>query len=188
MKRLIPLAGIGLAVLTFQVSQSKPADAPAPTTTPAPVEPADDATAMDEVAASTYEHLSNVIIEVRKTEDDLIKSVLLGYHAAAQKHLRQAAADGKASHAEAAAAQVVNIANEGDKRIQAVRQRLAKAGHTHNTDADTKDDYMFINGKEKKELLALAQKLAKSATTKEGAEAASKELAGVFHKAIAAEK
>ncbi|MFO0956233.1 MAG: hypothetical protein U0800_02070 [Isosphaeraceae bacterium] len=182
MKRLIPLAGIGLAVLLFQVSQSRPVDPPGP---PAPQ---GDAAVMDEVAASTYEHLSTVIIETRKTEDDLVKSILLGYHAAAQMHLKEAAADGKATHMEAAAAHVANIANEGDKRILAIRQRLAKAGHTHNTDADTKDDYMFINSKEKKELVALAQKIAKTAPTKGDAEAAAKELSAAFGKAIAAEK
>lgn len=184
MNRLIPLAGIGLAVLLIQVSQSRPVDPPAP----AIEAPQADGAAMDEVAASTYEHLSTVIIETRKTEDDLVKSILLGYHAGAQRHLKDAAADGKATHMEAAAAHVANIANEGDKRILSIRQRLAKAGHTHNTDADTKDDYMFINGKEKKELVALAQKIAKTAPTKGDAEAASKELAAVFQKAIAAEK
>ena len=54
---------------------------------------------------------------------------------------------------------IADIANEGDKRIQAVRQRLSKAGHTHNTDADTKEDYMFVNSKEKKALLDLAKRV-----------------------------
>ena len=65
------------------------------------------------------------------------------------------------AHLEAAATEITNIANEGDKRIQAVRQRLTKAGHTHNTDEDTKDDYMFIDSKEKKELLDLGRKVAR---------------------------
>src|SRR5260370_493264 len=77
------------------------------------------------------------------TEDELVKSILIGYHTTAQNHLRAAARDaqGRAAHLEAAAAEVANIANEGDKRIQAIRQRLAKAGHTHNTDVETKEDY-----------------------------------------------
>lgn len=182
MKRLIPLAGIGLAVLMFQVSQSKPADAPPP----AP--PQGDTANMGVVAAATYEHLATVIIETRKTEEELVKGILIGYHAVAQHQLREAAASGKANLMEAAGAHVANIANEGDKRILAVRQRLAQAGHTHHTDAETKDDYLFVNGKEKKELVALAQKIAKTAPTKEGVDAVSKELSTAFHKAIAEEK
>ena len=111
-----------------------------------------------QVAASTYEHLATAIIEIEATEDELVKSILIGYHTAAQSHLRAAARDaqGRVGHLEAAAAEVTNIANEGDKRIQAVRQRLAKAGHTHNTDVETKADYMFVTNREKKGLLDLA--------------------------------
>src|SRR5262249_39104746 len=93
-----------------------------------------------QVAASTYEHLATAIIEIETTEDELVKSILIGYEMAARGHLRAAARDpqGRVRHLEAAAAEVTNIANEGDKQIQAVRQRLAKAGHTHNTDVETK--------------------------------------------------
>src|SRR5262245_27480077 len=92
---------------------------------------------MDRSAAATYENLATAIIAVEPTEDELVKSILLGYHAAAVGHLRAAASDAanREAHLEAAAAMIAAIANEGDKRIQAVRQRLAKAGHTHNTDA-----------------------------------------------------
>ena len=115
------------------------------------------------VAAATYEHLATAIIEIEATEDELVKSILIGYHTAAQGHLRAAVrdAEGRDRHLEAAAAEVANIANEGDKRIQAVRQRLAKAGHTHNTDVETKADYMFITNREKKGLLDLATKIAR---------------------------
>ena len=68
-------------------------------------------------------------------------------------------------HLEAAAAEVANIANEGDKRIQAIRQRLAKAGHTHNTDVETKADYMFVTNREKKGLLDLAGRIGRAGAT-----------------------
>src|SRR5207253_3599585 len=133
------------------------------------------------------EHLATAIIAIEATEDELVKSILLGYHAAAQGHLRAAAADepGRKAHLEAAAALIADIANEGDKRIQAVRQRLAKAGHTHNTDAVTKEDYMLINSKEKKDLLALAGRVAQLGAG--DIAAAQRELAASFDKAIAAE-
>ncbi|MDR3632442.1 MAG: hypothetical protein P4L84_01320 [Isosphaeraceae bacterium] len=149
------------------------------------------AESMDKSAAATYEHLATAIIAIEQTEDELVKSILLGYHAAAQGHLKAAVADeaNRREHLEAAATEVSNIANEGDKRIQAVRQRLAKAGHTHNTDVVTKEDFMFVNSKEKKDLLALAKRVgqmgdgAKTADVK----AAQEELATVFDKAVAPE-
>jgi hypothetical protein len=144
-----------------------------------------------QAAASTYEHLATAIIEIEKTEDDLVKSILIGYHAAAQNHLKSAARDaqGKAAHLEAAAAEVANIANEGDKRIQAVRQRLARAGHTHNTDVETKADYIFVNNREKKALLEVAGKIGRAGANASAAEleALGTELAGLFRKAIAPE-
>jgi hypothetical protein len=45
------------------------------------------------VAASTYEHRATAIIEIEMTEDELVKSILIGYHAAAQNHLKSAARD-----------------------------------------------------------------------------------------------
>src|SRR3954453_2229762 len=85
---------------------------------------------MDRSAAATYEHLATAIIAIESTEDELVKSILLGYQAAAQGHLRAAVTDqaGRRGHLEASATVIGDIANEGDKRIQAVRQRLAKAG------------------------------------------------------------
>jgi hypothetical protein len=149
--------------------------------------------AMDQAAAATYEHLATAIIEIRETEDSLVKSILLGYHAAAQGHLRAAAAEGAdrdhRAHLEAAAAQVTNIANEGDKRIQAVRQRLSKAGHTHHTDAETKEDYMFVDSQEKKDLLALARTIAQASpkATPDDVKGLIEDLDALFAKAIAPE-
>jgi YD repeat-containing protein len=57
--------------------------------------------------------------------------------------------------------QITNAANEGDKPVQAVRQRLSKAGHTHHTDAESKSDYIWIDGKEKKQLVDLSQRVSK---------------------------
>lgn len=179
MKSLVPAVLVGLLALAIHQRANSSAQAPSR------------ATAADEVAAVTYEHLASAIIEIEATEDNLVKSILIGYHQAAQRHLRRAmdAQDDKQTHLEAAATEITNIANEGDKRIQAVRQRLKKAGHTHNTDEVTKEDYMFINSKEKKSLLEFAQKVARL-----GANASADEIRGVhdqlaesFTKAVADE-
>lgn len=147
--------------------------------------------AAKETAAKTYEHLAESIIALHSAEDELVKSILIGYHSAAQSRLRFAGREGDTRRPalERAAEEIANIANEGDKRIQAVRQRLLKAGHTHNTDADTKTDYMFINNKEKQALLALAQKVGslKDDVSADDLRALARELAETFHKAIAAE-
>src|SRR3954452_16512907 len=156
MKRLIPAVVVGLLVIAIHKVESS---MQAPASNPA--------SSAADVAASTYEHLASAIIEIEATEDELVKSILIGYHAAAQNHLKAAPRDaaGRTAHLEATAAEVANIANEGDKRIQAVRQRLAKAGHTHNTDVETKEDYMFVTNKEKKGLVERAAKIARAAPT-----------------------
>ena len=146
---------------------------------------------MDQSAAATYEHLATAIIAIEATEDELVKSILLGYSAAAHGHLKAAVADeaGRRAHLEAAATLIADIANEGDKRIQAVRQRLSKAGHTHNTDADTKEDYMLVSSKEKKTLVELAKRVGQMGESAKADEikTVAGELSALFDKAIAPE-
>jgi hypothetical protein len=89
-------------------------------------------------------------------------------------------------HLETAAANIANIANEGDKRVQAVRQRLSEAGHYHQKDTETAEDFMYINSKEKKALFDLAKKVGQLGNNAAAGEVkkASDELRSVFSKAI----
>ena len=148
-----------------------------------------EATSLD-AAVDSYERLATVIIEVRRTEDAVVKTILTQHYEAAQEHLKSAQG-GKdvLKHLESAATEITYVAHEGDKRVQAIRQRLAKAGHTHVSDADTKEDYLFINSKEKKALLAAAKSVAQlgDKATADQVAAASKSLAETFHKAVAPE-
>jgi hypothetical protein len=141
-----------------------------------------------DVYAELYEHLANSIIEVRATEDNLVKGLLVLYHAEAQRRLAEAAEKSgeRVAHVEAAAENIANIANEGDKRVRAVRQRLQEAGHYHQKDTETAEDYLFINSAEKKSLLAIARKVGQLRTDAQPAEIrkASDELKAVFGKAI----
>lgn len=143
-----------------------------------------------DAAVESYERLSTVIIEVRRTEDAVVKTILVHHYQAALEHL-QAAQGGKdvQKHLESAATEVTYAANEGDKRVQAIRQKLAKAGHTHISDVDTKEDYLFINSKEKKALLAAAKSIAQlgDKATSDQVGAAAKNLTELFQKAIAPE-
>jgi uncharacterized protein YbjQ (UPF0145 family) len=126
------------------------------------VQPSARHSAMNDMTAATYEHLASAIIEIRATEDGLVKGMLLHAHGAATNQL-EAAMRGRnrTSHLERAAAEITTIANEGNKEVQAVRQRLLKAGHHHHTDAETQEDYMFIDSGEKRALLDLARKVSK---------------------------
>jgi hypothetical protein len=178
MKTVIPALVVGVAVFALQRAHSS-APEPAKLQTP------------EEVAAATYEHLATAIIAIEATEDSLVKTILTGHHVKARYFLSLAIGneEKRQDHLEAAATQITNIANEGDKQIQAVRQRLKKAGHTHNTDETTKEDYMFVDSKEKKQLLDLGRKVARM-----GANASADEIRGVqddltnlFSKVVAAE-
>jgi predicted nucleic acid-binding Zn-ribbon protein len=129
-----------------------------------------------DAGAATYEQLATAIIAIRKTEDTLVSEILNNYRQLADDHLRAAQDDAKdrVGHLEAAADEVTNIANEGNKSIQAIRQRLKQAGHSHHSDADTKEDYMFVDSHAKKDFLALAKKIAQL-----GADATPDQVAGV---------
>jgi hypothetical protein len=129
-----------------------------------------------DAGAATYERLATTIIAVRETENTLVSEILNNYRQLADDQLRAAQDDAtdRAARMEAAAEEVTNIANEGNKAVQAIRQRLAKAGHAHHSDADTKEDYMFVDSKEKKEFLALAKRIAQL-----GANATAEQITGV---------
>jgi len=119
---------------------------------------------MQEGSAATYEALAEAIVAVRETETQLVKGILTHSYTNASRHLNAAmGAEGaaRARHLEQAATSITDLANEGDKRIQAVRQRLLEAGHHHHTDAETQDDYIFIDSAEKKSLLDLATSVAR---------------------------
>jgi len=177
MRTLTALLIVTVSLLAYQQARSQPD------------RPNTKEETMDRSAAATYEHLATAIIAIEATEDELVKSILLGYHAAAQGHLHAASADekGRRAHLEAAASAITDIANEGDKRIQAIRQRLTKAGHTHNTDAATKEDFMYIDSKEKKDLLSLARRVGQLNANAQPGEihAAQEQLISLFDKAIA---
>jgi hypothetical protein len=146
--------------------------------------------ASDDLLGDLYEHLASSIIEIRAAEDNLVRGMLIHYHVAAQRHLSEAAGEEKdrVKHLEAAAAQVSYIANEGDKRAQAVRQRLSNAGHYHQKDAETKEDFMFINSAEKKNLLDLAKRIGQLGKGESGdIKKASEDLKSLFAKSIGRE-
>ena len=140
------------AIISYQpVSAAEDAKKAAPTNL---------AASGSDTLAELYEHLADSIIDIRSTEDNLVKGLLIQYHATAQRQLAEAEKGGnRKSSLEGAAASIGDIANEGDKKVRAIRQRLSEAGHYHQKDTETAEDFMFINSKEKKALLAVARKV-----------------------------
>jgi hypothetical protein len=157
-------------------------------------DPAEEATPPVEnsldAAVDAYERLATVIIEVRRTEDSVVSTILFHHYQAAREQLAaaQSGEDVKA-HLEAAATEISYLANEGDKRVQAIRQRLAKAGHTHISDVDTGEDYLWVSSKEKKALLDTAKEIAqlKEDSAAEEIQAAAGKLTALFEEAMQTE-
>lgn len=162
MKRHLALGAALLAIPVTTAAQNNPHDA----------------------SAAAYEHLATAIIEINATEDALVEGILNHHFAMAEQQLRAAVAEKKVGdHAKAAADEITSIANEGNKRVQAVRQKLLQSGHHHHTDAETEEDYIWIDSSEKKTLLDLAGAVAKAtdvATVKKQME----ELSTVFAAAM----
>ena len=136
--------------------------------------------AVTDAAAKTYEHLANVILEMNAAENALVETILHHHHDLAVASL--AAGDMKG-----AASEITNIASEGGKQVQAVRQRLLQEGHHHHhhSDAETEEDYMFVDAKEKKELLDFAGKVGRGG--KGEAMMLTKEFEGLFQRVMTAE-
>lgn len=169
MKLLIPALIIGAVAIGTQNQSTQPA--------------------MHDATAATYEHLATAIIEIRATENNLVRGILLHHEAAARQHLERAAGSRgteRVTHLESAATEIAAVAQEGDKRVQAVRQRLLKAGHHHHTDAETQEDYIFIDSAEKKELLQMATRVSRidPKASAEEVLAADRDLQRLFERAI----
>lgn len=97
---------------------------------------------------ATYESLADAILATKKTEENLVRSILGVAYAHAQVELDRArraikAGDAKASQAalENLAAAVGQLGTEGDSAVGAVRKRLLEGGHHHHADGEAKGIY-----------------------------------------------
>jgi len=97
---------------------------------------------------ASYHSLADAILAVKKTEEHLVRSILGAAYAHAQVELGRARAAIKANDMKGAqtalenlAADVAQLANEGDNAVGAVRKRLLEGGHHHNADGEQKGIY-----------------------------------------------
>ncbi len=132
---------------------------------------------------ATYESLADAILAVKKTEANLVTSILATTyaHAAAQlESVRKAlkAGDEKLVRpaVEDLATLVAHLGAEGDNSVARVRKRLVEGGHHHNADGEAKgiydEGYVVITRAAKKRLLDASRAIGslKGAGTADGLE------------------
>jgi hypothetical protein len=125
--KLDPRPAVLLAVVAAAVPGGALAQAPAPS----PGTPSE--------MVATYNSLADGILALKRTEEELCRSILAAASAHGQVELGRAqkamaAGDARTAQAalEALAADVGQIATEGDNAVAAVRKRLLEGGHHHN--------------------------------------------------------
>ncbi|HVO11317.1 MAG TPA: hypothetical protein VMX54_11305 [Vicinamibacteria bacterium] len=120
---------------------------------------------------ATYNGLADGILALKKTEDSLVRSILAATLAHGQGQLARAqhaiqANDAKAAGAavEALAADVGQLATEGDNAVGAVRKRLLEGGHHHNAAGEAQglyeEGYVVVTRKAKAQLLESSRAIA----------------------------
>jgi len=113
----------------------------------------------------TYNSLANGILSLKRTEENLVKSILAATVAHGHVNLGRALAaieKGDAAAAktavEALASDVGQLATEGDNAVGAVRKRLLEGGHHHNAAGEAQgiydEGYVIVTREAKAQLLA----------------------------------
>jgi hypothetical protein len=97
---------------------------------------------------ATYNALADAILAAKRTEENLVRSILGAAHAHALAQMDRARAAIKATDAkgslqaiESLAATVAQIGTEGDNAVGAVRKRLLDGGHHHHADGEAQGIY-----------------------------------------------
>ena len=123
--RVLVAGGLAMALLAVPTPALARQGAPSPAT---PIE-----------IVATYETLADGILALKRTEENLCRSILAASYAHGQVELGRArkaiaASDAKAAQAalEALAASVGQMGTEGDNAVAGVRKRLLDGGHHHN--------------------------------------------------------
>jgi hypothetical protein len=138
---------------------------------PAPAVAADTGGGTPGEMVATYSSLADGILALKRTEDNLVKAILASALAHGRVNLQRAqAAAGKGDAAaakaavEALAADVGQLATEGDNAVGAVRKRLLEGGHHHNAAGEAQgiydEGYVVVTRAAKAKLLASSRAIA----------------------------
>jgi hypothetical protein len=123
---------------------------------------------------ATYQSLADTILGAKRTEENLVRSVLAATYAHAQSELARARAALKAGDTAAARAAIENLAaavgqigTEGDNAVAAVRKRLLEGGHHHNAAGESQgvfdEGYVIVTKVAKRSLLEASRALGRLA-------------------------
>jgi hypothetical protein len=121
---------------------------------------------------ATYSSLADAILAVKKTEHDLVMSMLTGTYRHAEAKVmaasnKLAAGQPAKEDVEAAAALVAQLGNEGDNSVAAIRKRLLDGGHHHNAAGEAQgifdEGFVIVNKEMKKTFLESAVAIGKMA-------------------------
>jgi hypothetical protein len=125
-----------------------------------------------------YDSLADTILGAKKTEWNLVHSILAGTYRHAEMLAMKAQAtmkSGKSATAdvELLAALVAQLGNEGDASVAAVRKRLLEGGHHHNAKGEEQgiydEGFVIVTRKAKKALLDAASAIGKLASSTDAA-------------------
>jgi hypothetical protein len=155
--RVGPAALAGVAVVLAGVASAR-AQAPAVSGTPTEM-------------VATYSTLADGILALKRTEGNLVRSILAATlahgqvaHDRAQMALATGDVKGAAAAIEALASDVGQLATEGDNAVGAVRKRLLEGGHHHNAAGEAQgiydEGYVVVTRAAKAKLLVSARAIA----------------------------
>ena len=118
----------------------------------------------------TYDSLADTILGAKKTEWNLVHSILATTYSHAEAVMERALTRLKAGkdttqQIEALAALVAQMGNEGDASVAAVRKRLLEGGHHHNTQGEEQgiydEGFVIVTRASKKVFLDTASRIGK---------------------------
>jgi hypothetical protein len=159
---------------------------------PASAQGASESSTPPEMVA-TYSTLADGILALKRTEDNLVRSILAASNAHGQAQLARAKralassdAAGARAAVEALAAAVAQMGTEGDNAVGAVRKRLLEGGHHHNAAGEAQgvydEGFVVVTRAAKQKLLDASRRLAQmaSAPTAAGLDAEWKTVQDVY--------
>ena len=131
--------------------------------------PADSGTPAEMVA--TYNTLADGLLALKRTEENLVKTILATSKAHGEVQLMRAKrmitasdATGAKSAVEALASDVAQLGTEGDNAVAAVRKRLIEAGQHHNAAGEAQgiydEGYVIITKAAKQKFLESSRRIA----------------------------
>jgi hypothetical protein len=114
--------------------------------------------------ADTYNSLADAILAVKRTEANLVRTLLDGHRHAAEGAMKR-------GDWEACAAHMALFGNEGDNAIGGVRKRLLEGGHHHNAAGEAAGvfdpGFVVVTKEAKASALAASAALRKATTDAE---------------------